>query len=97
MTAQGRDLEFGVRHRADGRLATVRAKTSPNCRGIEVGPDRNQDHPYQSRFLDSWTLISVLAAKTERVRLFPSIDNKRLSIRELQTYSNRRHRPRGSK
>jgi alkanesulfonate monooxygenase SsuD/methylene tetrahydromethanopterin reductase-like flavin-dependent oxidoreductase (luciferase family) len=32
-----------------------------------------QDHPYQFRFLDTWTLISVLAAQTERVRFFPDV------------------------
>src|SRR5262245_54007238 len=28
-----------------------------------------QDHPYQPAFLDTWTLLSYVAAKTERVRL----------------------------
>ena len=32
-----------------------------------------QDHPYQWRFLDTWTLISWLAAQTSRVRLFPDV------------------------
>ena len=34
-----------------------------------------QDHPYQYRFLDTWTLISALAAQTERVRFFPDVAN----------------------
>lgn len=34
-----------------------------------------QDHPYQHRFLDTWTLISVLAAQTEKVRFFPDVAN----------------------
>jgi alkanesulfonate monooxygenase SsuD/methylene tetrahydromethanopterin reductase-like flavin-dependent oxidoreductase (luciferase family) len=34
-----------------------------------------QDHPYQWRFLDTWTLISVLAARTERIRFFPDVAN----------------------
>lgn len=34
-----------------------------------------QDHPYQWRFFDSWTLISYLAAKTSRVRFFPDVAN----------------------
>lgn len=32
-----------------------------------------QDHPYQSRFLDTWTLLTYLAGRTERVRLFPDV------------------------
>ena len=32
-----------------------------------------QDHPYQRRFLDTLSLISALAARTERVRFFPDV------------------------
>jgi alkanesulfonate monooxygenase SsuD/methylene tetrahydromethanopterin reductase-like flavin-dependent oxidoreductase (luciferase family) len=34
-----------------------------------------QDHPYQRRFLDTWTLLSYLAARTERIRLVPDVAN----------------------
>jgi len=34
-----------------------------------------QDHPYQPRFLDTWTLLSVIAAQTERVRVMPNVAN----------------------
>ncbi|GAA4560406.1 hypothetical protein GCM10023193_20380 [Planotetraspora kaengkrachanensis] len=34
-----------------------------------------QDHPYQPSFLDTWTLLSVLAARTSRIRLFPDVVN----------------------
>jgi alkanesulfonate monooxygenase SsuD/methylene tetrahydromethanopterin reductase-like flavin-dependent oxidoreductase (luciferase family) len=34
-----------------------------------------QDHPYQRRFLDTWTLLSVLAAKTNRVHLGTNVAN----------------------
>jgi alkanesulfonate monooxygenase SsuD/methylene tetrahydromethanopterin reductase-like flavin-dependent oxidoreductase (luciferase family) len=34
-----------------------------------------QDHPYQRRYMDTWTLISYLAGRTERVRLFPDVGN----------------------
>jgi alkanesulfonate monooxygenase SsuD/methylene tetrahydromethanopterin reductase-like flavin-dependent oxidoreductase (luciferase family) len=34
-----------------------------------------QDHPYQWRFLDAWTLISVLAARTQQIRYFPDVAN----------------------
>ena len=34
-----------------------------------------QDHPYQRRHLDAWTLISYLAGRTDRVRFFPDVAN----------------------
>ncbi|MEV7804185.1 LLM class flavin-dependent oxidoreductase [Microbispora sp. NPDC088329] len=34
-----------------------------------------QDHPYLPSFLDTWTLLSALAGRTERVRLFPDVVN----------------------
>ena len=34
-----------------------------------------QDHPYQRRHLDAWTLIAYLAGRTERIRFFPDVAN----------------------
>ena len=34
-----------------------------------------QDHPYQRRYLDTWTLLSYLAARTERITLLPDVIN----------------------
>ncbi|MGY1672417.1 LLM class flavin-dependent oxidoreductase [Geodermatophilus sp. SYSU D00710] len=34
-----------------------------------------QDHPYQPRFLDTWTLLSYVAARTERIALAPNVLN----------------------
>ena len=34
-----------------------------------------QDHPYQRRHLDAWTLLAYLAGRTERIRLFPDVAN----------------------
>src|SRR3954452_10403686 len=34
-----------------------------------------QDHPYQRRFMDTWSLIAWLAARTERIRFFPDVAN----------------------
>lgn len=39
-----------------------------------------QDHPYQYRFLDTWTLISALAVQTERIRFFPDVANLPLRL-----------------
>jgi alkanesulfonate monooxygenase SsuD/methylene tetrahydromethanopterin reductase-like flavin-dependent oxidoreductase (luciferase family) len=32
-----------------------------------------QDHPYQRRFHDTWTLLTWMAARTERIRLLPNV------------------------
>jgi alkanesulfonate monooxygenase SsuD/methylene tetrahydromethanopterin reductase-like flavin-dependent oxidoreductase (luciferase family) len=34
-----------------------------------------QDHPYQRRFLDTFSLIAFLAARTERIHFFPDVAN----------------------
>jgi alkanesulfonate monooxygenase SsuD/methylene tetrahydromethanopterin reductase-like flavin-dependent oxidoreductase (luciferase family) len=34
-----------------------------------------QDHPYQRRYVDTWTLLSVIAGATSRVGLFPDVAN----------------------
>lgn len=34
-----------------------------------------QDHPYQPAFLDTWTLMTYVAAQTERVRIAPNVLN----------------------
>ncbi|EIF00238.1 LLM class flavin-dependent oxidoreductase [Saccharomonospora glauca] len=34
-----------------------------------------QDHPYQPAFLDTWTLLSFVAARTERILLAPNVAN----------------------
>ena len=34
-----------------------------------------QDHPYQRRFVDTFTLLSMIAATTSRIRLFPDAAN----------------------
>jgi alkanesulfonate monooxygenase SsuD/methylene tetrahydromethanopterin reductase-like flavin-dependent oxidoreductase (luciferase family) len=42
-----------------------------------------QDHPYQRRFFDTWTLLSFVAARTERVRLVPDVINLPLRLPAL--------------
>jgi alkanesulfonate monooxygenase SsuD/methylene tetrahydromethanopterin reductase-like flavin-dependent oxidoreductase (luciferase family) len=34
-----------------------------------------QDHPYQPAFLDTWTLLSYVAATTDRIHLAPDVLN----------------------
>jgi alkanesulfonate monooxygenase SsuD/methylene tetrahydromethanopterin reductase-like flavin-dependent oxidoreductase (luciferase family) len=39
-----------------------------------------QDHPYQRRFFDTWTLLAYVAGRTERVRLVPDVTNLPLRL-----------------
>ncbi len=71
----GRDLEFGasVAPLADPPDFAARVSVAADRAGLDlVGI---QDHPYQRRFLDTWTLISTLVPATERVRFFPDVAN----------------------
>jgi alkanesulfonate monooxygenase SsuD/methylene tetrahydromethanopterin reductase-like flavin-dependent oxidoreductase (luciferase family) len=34
-----------------------------------------QDHPYQSRFLDTWTLLTAMAMRTRQIHVFPDVIN----------------------
>src|ERR1700694_2798171 len=34
-----------------------------------------QDHPYQRRFLDTWTLLTAIAMRTKTVKVFPDVAN----------------------
>lgn len=73
MTDYGRELEFGasVAPLADPPGFVERVVVAADRAGLDlVGI---QDHPYQRRFLDTWTLISTLVPVTERVRFFPDV------------------------
>jgi alkanesulfonate monooxygenase SsuD/methylene tetrahydromethanopterin reductase-like flavin-dependent oxidoreductase (luciferase family) len=39
-----------------------------------------QDHPYQRRFFDTWTLLAYVAGRTERIRLVPDVTNLPLRL-----------------
>jgi alkanesulfonate monooxygenase SsuD/methylene tetrahydromethanopterin reductase-like flavin-dependent oxidoreductase (luciferase family) len=39
-----------------------------------------QDHPYQWRFFDTWTLLAYMAGRTERVRFLPDVLNLPLRL-----------------
>src|SRR2546427_3789138 len=34
-----------------------------------------QDHPYQGRFFDTWTLLTAIAMRTEHITVFPDVAN----------------------
>ena len=71
----GHDLSFGI-------FVTPKADTAGHVlqlarRAEAAGLDwvSVQDHPYQPAFLDAWTLLTAIAATTERVSVFPNVVN----------------------
>jgi len=70
-----RDLEFGVFITPSS--AQPDAVVELAVLADEVGLDlvTFQDHPYQPKLLDAWTLISYAAARTRRITLAPNVMN----------------------
>jgi alkanesulfonate monooxygenase SsuD/methylene tetrahydromethanopterin reductase-like flavin-dependent oxidoreductase (luciferase family) len=68
-----RDVRFGISlvpewAKQDELLVLTRVADEAGLDLIGI-----QDHPYQWRFLDTWTLIAFLAARTSRIRFFPDV------------------------
>ncbi|MDA0635747.1 LLM class flavin-dependent oxidoreductase [Nonomuraea sp. MCN248] len=71
MRDYGRPLEFGyflVPNVDDPLVEYARLVDRLGLELIGV-----QDHPYQRRYVETWTLLSVIATATERVRVFPDV------------------------
>jgi alkanesulfonate monooxygenase SsuD/methylene tetrahydromethanopterin reductase-like flavin-dependent oxidoreductase (luciferase family) len=76
----GRSIELGISlvpNRADLDLLRGLAE-----RADEFGLDLVgiQDHPYQWRYLDTFSLLGDLLARTERIRFFPDVANLPLRL-----------------
>ena len=69
----GQPVRFGV------FITPVATETPLELAGLadELGFDviGVQDHPYQRRFFDTWTLLTAMAMRTERISLFPDVVN----------------------
>jgi alkanesulfonate monooxygenase SsuD/methylene tetrahydromethanopterin reductase-like flavin-dependent oxidoreductase (luciferase family) len=75
MPDYGRPLRFGISvvpeaETADAVVATVQAADAAGLELVGI-----QDHPYQRRFFDTWTLLAYAAGRTEHVRLVPDVIN----------------------
>jgi alkanesulfonate monooxygenase SsuD/methylene tetrahydromethanopterin reductase-like flavin-dependent oxidoreductase (luciferase family)/hemerythrin-like domain-containing protein len=69
------DLQFGVfiTPVAGQAEAVLELARLADVLGLDVVSF--QDHPYQASFLDTWTLLSVVAAETTNVRVAPNVAN----------------------
>ncbi|MFJ6197460.1 LLM class flavin-dependent oxidoreductase [Micromonospora sp. NPDC092111] len=75
MTDYGHQLIFGgflTPDAGEPEQVVARAKL---CEQVGLDLVTFQDHPYQSGFLDTWTLMSYLAAATSRIRLAGNVLN----------------------
>ncbi|UQS25812.1 LLM class flavin-dependent oxidoreductase [Amycolatopsis thermalba] len=75
MTDYGHDLLFGavlvpVTARPGEALELARVADRAGLDLVSV-----PDHPYRPEFAEAWTTLSVIAARTERVRVFPNVAN----------------------
>ncbi|WP_404430484.1 LLM class flavin-dependent oxidoreductase [Microbacterium lacus] len=71
----GHPLEFGafVTPAAANPQTPVLLSQAAEASGLDLVTF--QDHPYQPSFLDTWTLMSYVAARTDRIRIAPNVLN----------------------
>ncbi|WP_136707581.1 LLM class flavin-dependent oxidoreductase [Agromyces sp. H66] len=75
MRDYGRPIEFGtfITPSALDPERTVALAVASEEAGLEFVTF--QDHPYQPRFLDAWTLMSWVGARTSRIRISANVHN----------------------
>ncbi|MCP2243650.1 LLM class flavin-dependent oxidoreductase [Lentzea aerocolonigenes] len=75
MADYGHSLEFGVflPPAAERFGDALRLAQVADARGLELVSV--QDHPYNATHMDTWTSLSVIAASTTNVRVFPNVAN----------------------
>jgi alkanesulfonate monooxygenase SsuD/methylene tetrahydromethanopterin reductase-like flavin-dependent oxidoreductase (luciferase family) len=71
----GRPLEFGLSITPTSADLDTARELARRADGLGLDLIGIQDHPYQWRFLETWSLIGDLLARTERVRFFPDVAN----------------------
>src|SRR5690349_7805334 len=74
------DLQFGVfiTPVAAQSAAVIELARLADVAGLDLVSF--QDHPYQPSFLETWTLLSVVAAQTTNVRVAPNVANLPLRL-----------------
>ncbi len=75
MPDYGHELAFGVFIPPEAAQAPAVLELARLADVVGLDLVSFQDHPYQARFLDTWTLLSVVAAQTSNVRVAPNVAN----------------------
>jgi alkanesulfonate monooxygenase SsuD/methylene tetrahydromethanopterin reductase-like flavin-dependent oxidoreductase (luciferase family) len=71
----GRPVQFGYFIVPDATQPTRALEQAISADEAGIDLIGIQDHPYQHRFHDTWTLLSVVAARTSRLTVFPDVAN----------------------
>src|SRR5487761_457715 len=69
------DMLFGIAMAPNARDQQSLLATAELADDLGLDIIGFQDHPYQARFLDAWTLLSYVGGRTQRIRLFPNVVN----------------------
>lgn len=75
MMDYGRPLRFGVFVIPDASAPQRALGTAMAADELGFDLVGVQDHPYQRRFYDTWTLLTAIAMRTERITVFPDVIN----------------------
>jgi alkanesulfonate monooxygenase SsuD/methylene tetrahydromethanopterin reductase-like flavin-dependent oxidoreductase (luciferase family) len=76
----GREPSFGVFITPWAADAQQTVELAVHAERVGIDLVTFQDHPYQPRFLDAWTLLCYVAARTERVTLAGDVLNLPLRL-----------------
>lgn len=71
----GRPVQFGIFVIPDATQPLRPLEQAVKADGLGIDLIGIQDHPYQYRFHDTWTLLTAIAMRTRGVTVFPDVAN----------------------
>jgi alkanesulfonate monooxygenase SsuD/methylene tetrahydromethanopterin reductase-like flavin-dependent oxidoreductase (luciferase family) len=71
----GRAVEFGVFITPDATRPEHQLELAALADELGFELIGVQDHPYQRRFVDTWTLLTAMAMRTKQIHVFPDVAN----------------------
>ena len=71
----GRPIQFGYFVLPDSMRPLRPLELAVRAEELGIDLIGAQDHPYQRRFYDVWTLLTAIAMRTKRVSVFPDVAN----------------------
>src|SRR5260370_28039701 len=71
----GRPIQFGYFVLPDSMRSMRPLELAVRAEELGIDLIGAQDHPYQRRFYDVWTLLTAIALRTKRASVFPDVAN----------------------